>query len=169
MDWARCRKLMWRWSLVTAALITAFWHIWAIFAPVPAVYSITINMDYSCQLPFPISRWWDVLFGPIYSALFIWIWYRLMQLKKNRNELASAVILQLMMAVGVGLGFGLIPGTIAFKIAPGLTFGLAFSLLTFMLICLPALALFWGSTYILAKVTSRNFWTAVRNWLMVKN
>jgi len=65
-------KLMIRWSILTAAVIVLFWTIYyLIVGKVPVVTSIGITGIWTYVLPFGISRWWDVLIGPIWSVVII--------------------------------------------------------------------------------------------------
>src|SRR4030042_1659006 len=70
MEKERKRKLMWRWSLITAGLIALFWTMWyLITGQVPVMTSIKMTPELTWQLPFGISRWWDILIGPIWSFI----------------------------------------------------------------------------------------------------
>jgi len=67
METARKHKLMIRWSLMTAGVIAIFWTIWyLVVGNVPVVTSVGAN-----HLCFGISRWWDILIGPIWSVTLI--------------------------------------------------------------------------------------------------
>jgi len=70
----RKQKLMIRWSILTACLVAMFWTIWYLIAGyVPVVASIKITPNWVYVLPFNISRWWDVLIGPIWSTTIIFL------------------------------------------------------------------------------------------------
>lgn len=65
-------KLMFRWSLLTTGLIALFWTIWYLIAgSVPTITSIKMTDTWTYFLPFGISRWWDILIGPIWSTIII--------------------------------------------------------------------------------------------------
>ena len=106
MEKERKRKLMWRWSLITAGLIALFWTMWyLITGQVPVMTSIKMTPELTWQLPFGISRWWDILIGPIWSFILI-SFFTNERITKNE-----------------GLVFGLVFGLVA-----GLVFGLVFGL-----------------------------------------
>ena len=87
-------KLMWRWSLITAGTIVLFWTIWYLIAgQVPVTTSIKMTENWTIQLPFSISRWWDVLIGPIWSIVLISLFTN-ERITKDKD-------------LGVGLVFGL--------------------------------------------------------------
>ena len=68
----RKQKLMIRWSIVTGGLIALFWAIWYLATgEVPIVTSIKMTPNWNYVLPFGISRWWDILIGPIWSLIKI--------------------------------------------------------------------------------------------------
>ena len=74
MDKKHRNKLMFRWSLGTAAAIALFWAIyWYITKEVPVITEIKIPFIFAWELPFPISRWWDILLGPVYMLIIIQI------------------------------------------------------------------------------------------------
>lgn len=97
MEWRRKIKLMMIWSTLTAALIAGFWEIWVLITGViPAT-----------QL-FAISRWWDILLGPIFSTATILI---ITSKKAQEDDLPGFNSL----AIGTvsGLVIGLLHGLIA--------------------------------------------------------
>ena len=80
MEKERKIKLIVRWSIFTAGSIALFWFIWyLITGSVPTVTSIRITTvtsiiirpEWTIQLPFGISRWWDILIGPIWFVFCI--------------------------------------------------------------------------------------------------
>lgn len=72
MDWKRTKKLMWRWSLISAAFFALFWGVWYLIAgEVPELTQIKWGKGNTYQLPFTISRWWDILFAPIWANLIV--------------------------------------------------------------------------------------------------
>lgn len=72
METSRKVKMMFRFSLVSAALIALFWTAWYMVAgSVPEVQSIGGNQG--LYFAIPISRWWDILIGPIWSVALILI------------------------------------------------------------------------------------------------
>jgi len=82
-------KLMFWWSLGAAAGIALFWAIyWYITKEVPGITEIKVPFIFTWGLPFAISRWWDVLLGPIYSVILIQIMgnFEIKRLLKKMGE-----------------------------------------------------------------------------------
>lgn len=74
MEKERKQKLLVRWSIVTSSLIALFWAIWFLVAgEVPIITGIKMTENWTYILPFGISRWWDVLVGPIFSTIVIFL------------------------------------------------------------------------------------------------
>ncbi|MDD5331547.1 MAG: hypothetical protein PHE43_01850 [Candidatus Nanoarchaeia archaeon] len=68
----RRNKIILRWSILTAGLIALFWAIWyLITGNVPIVNKIEMTGHWNLALSFGISRWWDILIGPIWSTILI--------------------------------------------------------------------------------------------------
>ncbi len=114
MEKARKRKLMFCWPLVTAGLIALFWAIWYLaVGQVPTTTSIKMTDNWTSNLPFGISRWWDILIGPIWPICLIPLFTN-EKIRKNKN---------LTFGLGLGLGLGLVLG-LAFGLVFGLVLGL---------------------------------------------
>ena len=144
----KTKQLILRWSLVTGGLIALFWAIWyLITGEVPVVTSIKISSNWTYVLPFGVSRWWDILIGPIWSTIIILL-LTSKKLKGDEDRIFGLVVglgVGLIVSLGAGLGVGLI-----FSLGAGLIVGLVVGLIA------------------LIKVVSVNFWTKVWNWLLVK-
>lgn len=141
MEKERKIKLMWRWSLLSAGMIVLFWFVWYLMAgSVPTISQIKMTPDWTIQLPFGISRWWDILIGPIWSVLLIIIFTN-KKITENDDSVAGLVV-----GLGVGLAFGL-----AFGLGAGLAFGLGA-----------------GLVILINKLFSMSFWRSVGNWLIAK-
>jgi hypothetical protein len=147
MEWQRKKKLMFRWSLVSAGAIALFWGIWYLATgSVPEVKSIKMTPDWIITLPFGISRWWDVLMGPIWAIIIT----QSLDKIKDEDALAFGLIFGLIFGLVCGLASGLVCG-LAFGLASGLAFGLVCSLafglvcsLAFGLVCSLAFGLTFG-------------------------
>jgi len=114
------RILMFRWSLTTAVAMFLFWTGWyLLFGEVPRVDSIKWNENISYQLPFTLSRWWYVLFAPVWVSLLIFIVFRIKEIPTDQVFYFSP---------GAVLGAGLVFGLVAGVVAAGLVFGLGASL-----------------------------------------
>ncbi|MEK7494102.1 MAG: hypothetical protein AAB630_03025 [Patescibacteria group bacterium] len=108
MKWPRKIKLMVRWSILTAALIAAFWGVWYLVAG-----SVPVT-----QL-FAISRWWDILLGPIFAVVFVflltndWILEKtLMCQSMNADFFGVGLICCPFLGLVYGLEIGLITGVV---------------------------------------------------------
>ena len=150
MEKERKRKLMWRWSLITAGLIALFWTMWyLITGQVPVMTSIKMTPELTWQLPFGISRWWDILIGPIWSFILI-SFFTNERITKNEG-----LVFGLVFGLVAGLGFGLV-----FGLGFGLVFGLVFGL---------GAGLSFGLVAFIEWVLSKRFWKSVGYWLIAKN
>ena len=67
------KQVMMIWlSYASGILIAIFWSIWWLIADsVPMVSKINCSLHQPLIMPFGISRWWDILMGPVYSIIFI--------------------------------------------------------------------------------------------------
>lgn len=102
----KIRQLMFRWSLVTGGLIALFWAVYYLIAgDVPVVISIKMTKEWIITLPFGISRWCDILIGPIYS-IFLILLFTNKKLKEGhdlRFHIVSGMIMGLFMGAFGGL------------------------------------------------------------------
>jgi len=68
----RMHEMMFRWSIATFILIAVFWTIWySVAGTVPSITAVGLTPNYAIQLPFGISRWWDILMTPICSIFLV--------------------------------------------------------------------------------------------------
>ena len=67
---------MWRWSLLSALVVGAYWLEFFLlkgFVPVETTMGFWTNSWVLVKLNFPVSRWFDILIGPIWlSVLIFW-------------------------------------------------------------------------------------------------
>jgi len=160
MNKIRRNKLMFRWSLVTAILIALFWVIYYfIIGSVPVVTEIQIE-SFTLLFPFGgISRWWDILIGPIYSVIIFYIIYNIDYLEKtDTSNLEKPYIIITINDYLLGLICSLIGGLII-----GLIIGLICSLIS-ILISILILKLI----KLITLITSQSFWIKIGYWLIVK-
>ncbi len=122
---------MWKWSLLTGGLIALFWLIWYFVAgSVPVFQSVKIAPELTLDLPFGISRWWDVLMGPLWSVVLIFLLTgNFFSPQEDDKEdlvfgLVSGLAFGLVSGLAFGLGFGMVSG-LAFGLGFGLVAGLA--------------------------------------------
>lgn len=74
-------KQMLRWSLLSAGGIALFWMIYYIIRGfVPVSDTIRWSRDNTIMPPFTLSRWWDIMMGPIFSVFVVSI------LNSNRSK-----------------------------------------------------------------------------------
>lgn len=128
----RRHELLWKIPLTAAILIAAFWGIWFLFSgSVPVVTGIKLTWKKTLVLPFAISRWWDVLFGVVWT-FFITLLTTSEKLneKHNLTELGDGRALGVIACLPVGwlaaygsgqvgpcLGFMLLYGAFIFLVA----------------------------------------------------
>lgn len=68
-------KKMVFWSMISAGIIALFWTVWWLIAgSVPVTKEIRFSHDAGLDLPFDISRWWDILMGPFFSLYLVYLW-----------------------------------------------------------------------------------------------
>jgi len=160
----RTQKLMFRWSLVTGGLIALFWAIYSLSTgSVPIVTSVKMTSTWTMSLPFGISRWWDILIGPIWSIIIISFLTKLKD--KDKDDI-------------LGGGYPFICKPCLYSISSfltklkdkddilvtGLLLGLAFCLVLGLAFCLVL-----GLAFCLvAIISSKSFWSKIGNWLMAK-
>lgn len=137
------------WSLISAGAIALFWTIWYfVTGSVPVVKKIQFANNLTLNLPFGISRWWDVLIGPIWSISIVAWWTKI----KDHKDVIDILFIELIAGGFFGLFFGLIHGLdfgmtvgMAVVIAMGLIF-LSFFEIIYGLIA----GLITGLAYLLA-------------------
>lgn len=192
----KTQKLMFRWSLLTGVLIALFLVIcYLSTGSVPIVTSVQMTKTWTMPLPFGISRWWDVLIGPTWSIIIIYLLTK--QKDKNKDwifgliiglifgliiglgaglvaDQSAGLLIALLVGLGaglltallVGLGVGLIIGLLA-----GLGVSLGVSLvacpLTALLVGLVACLVF-GIFALIKLVANKSFWINFGNWMMAK-
>ena len=116
------KNMLWRIPLVVAILVAIFWGIWYLIAgEIPAVNQIKWSEDITTQLPFAISRLWDILFVFIWAFILV-CFFTQEKIKKNKN-LSTRLIAGLSLGLVVGLTISLSIGLVASLIV-GLAFGL---------------------------------------------
>ena len=116
----RRNKLMFRWSVFTAALITIFWTVWYFnTGSVPVVESIQWAENSYINLPVALSRWFDILLGPLYSISFISVLYWIKG--TDNKDLVFVLVCSLAFALAISLivvaasvpVFGLVIGVVS--------------------------------------------------------
>jgi hypothetical protein len=118
-------KLVFRWSLASAAAIALFWAGWYLIqGSVPVVTELRFSEKFVYHLPVVMSRWWDVLLGPIYSMAVIYIITANHDVKEVYGlALGSGLLYGLMFGFVLGVIFGF-----GYKLNFGLTGGLIFGI-----------------------------------------
>jgi len=109
MDTEKMKKLMVRWSVLTAGVIALFWGAWyLITGSIPVVTEIRMASNWTIHLPFGISRLSDVAVGPIWSTLLIWIFCKRNEKKEEKEDLVFGLIVGLVFGLAYGLAYGLV-------------------------------------------------------------
>lgn len=146
-------KLIFRWSFVTAGLTAAFWVIWYLIegeAPISTVEMLSKS--------FSLSRWWDILIGPVWSTIIILV----MTSERFRNDEDHPIfvcsVICLFFGLGVGLIFGLINGLITALIA-GVVSGMALAAI---------IGIFFGCMILKNWIPRYGLWSKILDWLMVR-
>ncbi|MFW0862188.1 MAG: hypothetical protein ACKKL6_01235 [Candidatus Komeilibacteria bacterium] len=78
-----------RWTFLATVLIAAFWGVYSIFRVVPTVDTLIITEKFSLELPFRMSRLWDLFIGIIWPYFFIITLYKddeTLSLKSDRRK-----------------------------------------------------------------------------------
>jgi hypothetical protein len=114
--------LFW-WPVLTAGFVALYWaDYYLVFGRVPVVTGIPISPEWKLELPFSISRWWDIALGvfwpPIISFLF--------DHYKKEKDLDLVLVMGLMVGLGSGLVVNLGVGLV-FCLLIIIIFGLLFS------------------------------------------
>jgi len=134
----KTRDLTIRWSLLTGGLIALFWAGYYFFVgSVPVVASIKMTDSWIYILPFGISRWWDILIGPIWSTIIILL-VDSERFRRKEGDETIALAFGLIFTLLIGLLIGLTVGG-GEPLCNGLLIGLAGGL--------PAILAFFGLFY----------------------
>ena len=110
MNAARRNQMMFRWSLTITIATALFWVIWWLaFGDVPSTKSLQFDEKTAYDLPFAVSRWWDVVFAPLWTAIFVYIISKAEEFEDDDflAGLGAGLVAGLVAGLGVGLGFGL--------------------------------------------------------------
>jgi len=118
---------MLRLSLVSASAIAFFWAVWYLATgSVPVVESIEMSgtmplaienkeptrvvRPWILELPFRMSRLWDILIGPIWSCLLVRIFANEKIVEVAENEKIAGLVETFPLVLGFELAFGLVLG-----------------------------------------------------------
>jgi len=120
MDSTRRINLLWRWSAAIGAITAIVWLVWyLITGEVPSVYSVKITKEVTWELPFGISRLWDIPFAGIWTLLLVGLFTSPRIMESNDSDflggfcgglvggLLAGSIAICKGGLGVGLGYGL--------------------------------------------------------------
>jgi len=149
------KRMLWRIPLLVTILMAIFWGVWYLATgDIPVISQIKWTTETAIQLPFGISRLWDIPFAFVWTFILIFLFTH----KKIKDDeklifiglisglvsgllfgLVFGLVTGLVLGIGVGLGIGL--GTalddnlgfdlgfdLSFDLVFGLVFGLAFGL-----------------------------------------
>ncbi len=103
MTHERITKLAVRWSFVSALLIVAFWAIWHLIRGSVPETTAALSMPFTAvNITFHLSRWWDILIGPIFASTFIPFFF-----SRFKIDAGDAKALMGILAMGIFCCFGL--------------------------------------------------------------
>ncbi|MDD5331572.1 MAG: hypothetical protein PHE43_01980 [Candidatus Nanoarchaeia archaeon] len=124
------QKLIVRWSILTAGLIALFWAVWYLInGSVPVVNEIKMTKNWTYVLPFGISRWWDILIGPIWSTILILILTNKRIKEEDKNDFNKDLFAGLSSGAVLSLVFSGIMSNFHFYFLPLISVGLVFGIL----------------------------------------
>lgn len=133
MELSRRTKLIW--SVIITIAVAMFWIIfYLVEGYVPVVTEIKMTNNWMISLPLKISRWWDILFAPVWSTTLVLLFiFKKSSMINTEQDVNSSINTE--HTVTGGLCFGLIAGLCAMLGRPGgLIFGLIFVLVIGLLI-----------------------------------
>jgi len=121
---------MWRASLAAMLVVGAFWGVWyLITGSVPQTTELKMAKDWQITFPFAISRWWDIAFAGIWSAIIVFVFSKVAILAIKKDNLGVGLVFTLgyglMLSLSVGLGASSVGGLIVSLIVV-VVFGLSF-------------------------------------------
>lgn len=156
MEASRSRKMMLRLSLLTAAAIAAFWLTYYLF------YGFIPQEGRTCVTQFSISRWWDILIGPIFSVISVQLArYQFRKESPTPFFLAVFIIISLCAFLSHGLVAGFVICTIAWPIVGAL-------ILIVLISLLGAGILADKATSHITKICELTIWPKIGNWILAK-
>ena len=131
MDKVRRDKMLVKVSFMVVILFEIFWGIWYLATgKVPVVNPIRWSKNTVIQLPFAISRLWDIVFAVIPAVFLIFLFTnkRIKKLGENSTRaLVGYMLFSLLVGLSVGLGIGL-GVVLSIGLALGLFLGLVASI-----------------------------------------
>ena len=161
METIQRNRMLWRIPLVVAILFALFWGIWYLVAgEIPNTTQIRWTEKTNIQLPFAMSRVWDIIFAPLWAMILILLFTN-NRIRKDENlvfGLGAGLVFGLAFGLGVGLFAGLGAGLSA-GLGVGLFAGLVFGLGAGL-----GVGLFAG----LKLLFSQKFWTRIIFWVSGK-
>ncbi|MDD3774015.1 MAG: hypothetical protein PHW50_01920 [Patescibacteria group bacterium] len=106
-------KMIYRWSIFTSSLTALLWTIYYLIAGNVPTVEIPINFN-DPSIVISVSRWWDILIGPICSIIIILIWAKRDELESNDYAELITFFIVLLGLIGIiwGAGISLIGLTI---------------------------------------------------------
>jgi hypothetical protein len=137
MGWDYRKKLMARWSIVTAgltAIILIGWYLAK--GTMPASNLIRMPDIWAFRLPLMISRWWDIIAIPIFVCLLILIFTsKVFQSEERYLKSHSFAIMVTNLALLLGLLLGIVIA-VPFSLGKGVMIALINTFL-FLLLAIP--------------------------------
>lgn len=171
VSWERRKALMFRWSLIAGGIIALFWAIFRLATGyIPEATHIVLpisKVHADCniwELPFGVSRWWDVFIGLLWPAIGV-LFFGSRQINKIVDiylEAGAGIVYYLLFMLWMfSLMFGVCLGL------PTALFGLSFFLALIVASGSLGLLIVALSTGVKFVVTS-HAWSRAGKWLSAK-
>ena len=159
MEKIQRRKTLWRLPLILAMIVVIVWGAWYLIAgEVPVIKTVNISNEWTLELPFSISRWFDapLIATLVFVLIFIFTSPKITKNDDLTSNLTGGLLISLIVGMSTGfLGLNMSPtlgittclcyGTATFyafglnptlisSLVTGLGFGLGLGLIVGMII-----------------------------------
>jgi len=165
MNNERLIKTAVRWSLMATAATAVFWAVWHfIVGNVPVANYVEFGG--TIQLPFGISRWWDVLAAPVWGLIAVFFIVSKDWFPERRCFLVQICAMATYLSSLVSFIICFVAGLIG-SLVLGLVFGL-FLAVTISTVMNSFAVIIVTLVYICELLFSRSTWSFVGYWLTGK-
>ena len=123
----KTKQLILCWSLVTGGFIALFWAVNYPACYVPIITSIKISKSWIIALPFGISRWWDILIGPIWSTIAVLVFASEKSEEEIGEKLTNSLFFGLVVCACINMAF-ILDTNLVISLISGLIISLGVSL-----------------------------------------
>ena len=167
----RQNQLILHWALLTGGSIGLYWLIRYITNGfVPEATSVEVSENISHELPFIVSRWWDIVIGPIWSTITILLIIKIDEIDKKSSwnltpSLVQGQAISMILSLAICMLLGMTSG---FGLVYGLVFGIVLSLVLSTAVGLVYLIVI--IVYHLWPILKANpVYKTLTNWLMARS